>query len=46
MQSCYLQQITYTIFVMKDTIHIIIAILLAGLTFFFLVRKMKDDCIP
>jgi hypothetical protein len=36
----------YPIAAMKDTIYIILAILCAALTFFFLVKKMKDDCIP
>jgi hypothetical protein len=31
---------------MKNIIHIILAIILAVLTFVFLVKKMKDDCIP
>ena len=32
--------------VMKDIIYIILAIIIAGLTFAFMVKKMKDDCIP
>jgi len=31
---------------MKNIIHIVLAFIFAGLTFFFLVKKMKDDCIP
>jgi len=31
---------------MKDIIHIILAILVALLAFVFMVKKMKDDCIP
>jgi len=31
---------------MKDIIYILLAIIIAGLTFAFLVKKMKDDCIP
>ena len=31
---------------MKTAIHIILAVILAGLTFVFLYKKMKDDCIP
>jgi hypothetical protein len=31
---------------MKNIIHIILAFIFAGLTFAFLVKKMKDDCIP
>jgi len=31
---------------MKDIIYILVAIIIAGLTFAFLVKKMKDDCIP
>ena len=33
-------------FVMKDIIYLILAIIIAGLTFAFMVKKMKDDCIP
>jgi hypothetical protein len=42
----YFQQAVCLIAAMKDTIYIILAILCAALTFFFLVKKMKDDCIP
>ncbi len=31
---------------MKDFIYIIVAFIIAGLTFAFLVKKFKDDCIP
>jgi hypothetical protein len=31
---------------MKNIIYIILAIIIAVLTFIFLVKKMKDDCIP
>ncbi len=31
---------------MKDIIHIILAVLIAILAFVFMVKKMKDDCIP
>jgi len=31
---------------MKNIIYIILAIIIAVLTFVFLVKKMKDDCIP
>ena len=31
---------------MKNIIHIILAIIFAGAFFVFLVKKMKDDCIP
>ncbi len=31
---------------MKNIIHIILAVILAGLTLAFMVKKMKDDCIP
>jgi len=31
---------------MKDIIHIILAILVALLALVFMVKKMKDDCIP
>lgn len=31
---------------MRDIIHIILAIIFAGVTFVFLIKKMKDDCIP
>jgi len=31
---------------MKDIIYIIVAFIIAGLTFAFLVKKFKDDCIP
>ena len=31
---------------MKDIIHIILAIFIALLAFVFMVKKMKDDCIP
>jgi len=31
---------------MKNIIHIILAFIIAGGTFVFLVKKMKDDCIP
>ena len=31
---------------MKDIIHIILAILIAILAFVFMVKKMKDDCMP
>jgi len=31
---------------MKNIIYIILAFITAGLTFAFLVKKMKDDCIP
>ena len=33
-------------FCMKSIIHIVLAFIFAGLTFVFLVKKMKDDCIP
>jgi len=32
--------------IMKNIIYIILAFITAGLTFAFLVKKMKDDCIP
>jgi hypothetical protein len=31
---------------MKDIIYIILAFIIAGLTFAFLAKKMKDECIP
>jgi len=31
---------------MKNIIYIILAVIIAVLTFVFLVKKMKDDCIP
>ncbi len=31
---------------MKNIIHIILAFIIAGATFVFLLKKMKDDCIP
>jgi hypothetical protein len=31
---------------MKDIIYIILAFIIAGATFAFLAKKMKDDCIP
>jgi len=38
--------ISLYIFIMKNIIHIILAFIIGGLTFVFLVKKMKDDCIP
>jgi hypothetical protein len=31
---------------MKDILYIILSFIIAGLTLAFLVKKMKDDCIP
>ena len=31
---------------MKNALYIILAFIIAGLTFVILLKKMKDDCIP
>jgi hypothetical protein len=31
---------------MKNIIYIILSFIIAGLTFAFLAKKMKEDCIP